>query len=182
MSSNELRPPTSRVAVDRLYGSEKIVTLEFLAPMVAQARANGLCVVFTNGCFDLLHVGHVDCLVEAKELGDLLVVGINSDASTRRLKGPQRPIVPERERCELVAALAVVDYVVLFDEDQPIELLKRLRPDIHAKGTDYTAETVPERDVVHGYGGRIAITGGKKRPGSRGIVATILERYGDRPR
>lgn len=181
MSSSPLRPPTEWVTVEHLVGQEKICTLLQLEPIVAQAKQQGKTVVFTNGCFDLLHAGHLGCLEGAKALGDLLIVGVNSDASERRLKGPSRPILPQKERCELLASLRCVDYVVIFDEDQPILLLQRLQPDIHAKGTDYTEHTVPERDVVLGYGGRVAICGEPKSPGSRGMIATILERYGPSP-
>lgn len=173
------RPPTSWTAIGKLVGEDKILDLPALADQIRRERARGRVIVFTNGCFDVLHVGHARCLEGAKALGDILVVGVNSDASTRRLKGPGKPILPQRDRALLVAALRAVDYVALFDGDQPLDLLLALKPDIHAKGTDYTAESVPERDVVLGYGGRVAITGDPKRPGSRGIVATILERYAE---
>jgi rfaE bifunctional protein nucleotidyltransferase chain/domain len=180
MSSRPGRPPTEWVEIDALHGSEKVLPLEDLEPVVARAKAQGKRVVFTNGCFDLLHVGHVHCLEGAKACGDLLIVGINSDASTRRLKGSHRPIVPQQERAALLAALSAVDYVVVFDEPQPLVPLNRLKPDVHAKGTDYTEQTVPERDAVLAYGGEVAITGDAKRPGTRGMVDTILERYGKR--
>src|SRR2546423_8316242 len=124
-----------------------------LIARVAIASRNGARVVFANGCFDLLHVGHVRYLEGARHLGDLLVVGINGDEQVRRLKGDDRPFIPERERAETVAALRAVDYVIIFHEPTVTELLLALRPDIHAKGTDYTEENVPERDVVHSYGG-----------------------------
>ena len=115
-----------------------------------------------NGCFDLIHVGHVRYLKEARELGDILVVALNSDASVRRLKGRGRPHMKEDERASMISALACVDYVTIFGEDNVENLLMRLRPDIHAKGSDYTEETVPERETVLAYGGKIAITGGPK--------------------
>jgi len=125
-------------------------------------KRNGQRVVFTNGCFDLLHVGHVRYLRAAKELGGKLIVAVNSDASTRALKGADRPRVPESERAELLAALADVDAVTVFDAPDVSELVRVLRPDIHAKGTDYTANNVPERDVVLACGGRVEIVGDPK--------------------
>lgn len=127
------------------------------ADMVACWRAEGERVVFTNGCFDLMHVGHVKILHEAAALGDRLVVGINSDASVRRLKGKERPIIPEHERLGLMAALECVDMVVLFEEDTPRELISALRPDVLVKGGDYTVETVVGHDLVAQWGGEVAI-------------------------
>ncbi len=129
---------------------------------MAIARKGGARVVFANGCFDLLHVGHVRYLEAARAVGDLLVVGINADEQVRRLKGDGRPFVPERESAETVAALRAVDYVTVFHEPTVTELLLALRPDIHAKGTDYTEESVPERDVVRSFGGRVQIVGDPK--------------------
>lgn len=114
-------------------------------------------VVFTNGCFDLLHPGHIRYLAHARDLGNFLVIGLNSDASVRRLKGPERPIQPERVRAEMLAALHMVDAVVLFNEDTPLELISALKPDILVKGGDYTPETVVGADVVTEYGGRVEI-------------------------
>ncbi len=114
--------------------------------------------VWTNGCFDLLHVGHVRGFQQARRLGDVLVVGMNSDASVRRLKGPGRPVVPEVERAEVLAALGCVDQVLIFDEDTPVEVLRRLQPDIHCKGADYappSTRPIPEREIILAYGGRI---------------------------
>jgi len=129
---------------------------------VAIARRSGARIVFANGCFDLLHVGHVRYLEAARALGDLLVVGINGDEQVRALKGEGRPLVLERERAEVVASLRAVDLVTIFHEPTVRELLLALRPDIHAKGTDYTEETVPERDVVRSFGGRVQIVGDPK--------------------
>jgi D-beta-D-heptose 7-phosphate kinase/D-beta-D-heptose 1-phosphate adenosyltransferase len=114
-------------------------------------------VVFTNGCFDLLHVGHLRYLQEARGLGDVLVVGVNTDAGVRRLKGPARPLVPEKERAELLGGLACVDYVTLFDEPLPNEAIAALRPHVHVKGGDYRADDLPEAAVVRSYGGEVAI-------------------------
>ena len=134
-------------------------------------------VAVANGAFDLLHVGHVRYLQGAKDLtrGGLLVVGVNTDRSVRASKGPGRPILPERERAELVAALGCVDLVVLFDEPDAVELLTALRPDLHVKGTDYTEESVPEREVVARLGGRTAIAGDAKDHSTTDLVARIRE-------
>ena len=130
--------------------------------MVQRWRAQGNKVVLTNGCFDLLHVGHVRYLHAAKELGGKLLVAVNSDASVRTLKGNGRPRVPDHERAEVLAALTDVDAVVVFDAPDVRDLIRLIRPDIHAKGTDYTAENVPERDVVIACGGQVAIVGDPK--------------------
>jgi rfaE bifunctional protein nucleotidyltransferase chain/domain len=130
-------------------------------------------VVFANGCFDLLHVGHVRYLQGAAAEGDRLVVAINDDRSVRVLKGADRPVLPERDRAELVAALRGVDYVVLFGDATVERLLTQLRPDVHCKGTDYTVDTVPERDVVKAYGGRTAIVGDAKSHATRDLIARI---------
>jgi rfaE bifunctional protein nucleotidyltransferase chain/domain len=137
----------------------KIADLDTLLAQRALWRVGGKQVVWTNGCFDILHVGHVRSLQEARSLGDVLVVGVNSDASVRKLKGASRPIVPEAERAELLAALACVDRVLIFGEDTPTEMLARLQPDIHCKGADYappSTRPIPEAEVVRAYGGRVA--------------------------
>jgi rfaE bifunctional protein nucleotidyltransferase chain/domain len=137
----------------------KVIDLDQLLTLRAAWGAGGKTVVWTNGCFDLLHVGHVRGLQEARGLGDVLVVGLNSDDSVRRLKGAGRPIVPAAERAELLAALACVDRVLVFGEDTPREVLGRLRPEVHCKGEDYappSTRPVPEAEVVYSYGGRIA--------------------------
>jgi len=126
-----------------------------LSETMRQRREQGAKIVTTNGVFDLLHVGHVRYLQQARALGDLLVVGVNSDACTRRLKGPQRPLVPEAERMEVLAALACVDFVTLFDENTPVAWLEVMRPDFHAKGGDYDIEKMPETPVVRSHGGRV---------------------------
>ena len=141
----------------------KIVDLQQLKELVRQWRASGEKITLTNGCFDVLHVGHVRYLRGARELGGKLVVALNSDASTRKLKGNGRPRVPENERAEILAALADVDAVVIFDELDVRGIIRAIQPDIHAKGTDYTAESVPERDEVIACGGRVAIVGDPKR-------------------
>ncbi len=153
----------------------KIRSLDELRRDVAAARARGQRIVLANGCFDLLHVGHVRYLQAARRLGDLLIVGVNSDAAVRALKGEGRPILPAEERAEIVAAFACVDYVVIFDDVTVAPLLEALRPDVHAKGTDYTPETVPEREIVRGYGGRVAIVGDEKCHSSRDVIARIRQ-------
>ena len=133
-------------------------------------------IVFANGCFDLLHVGHVRYLEAAKAAGDVLIVGVNSDASTRALKGPGRPILPAEARAELISAFAAVDYVVIFDEPTVEKLLRELRPDVHCKGTDYTEATVPERAVMRELGGDVRIVGDEKNHSTRDLLAEILRR------
>ena len=154
----------------------KLLPLESLESVVVALKASGKTVVFANGCFDLLHVGHIRYLQSARQLGDALVVGLNSDESVRRLKGPQRPLMPENERAEILAALACVDYVVLFQEPTVEGLLRVLKPDIQCKGTDYTEETVPEREVVRSYGGRVAIAGDPKDHSTRDLIQDILSK------
>lgn len=153
--------------------TNRILDRNRLIARVAIARKGGARVVLANGCFDILHVGHVRYLEGARALGDLLVVGINSDEQVRALKGEGRPLVPERERAELVAALRVVDFVTVFPEPNVESLLRAIRPDIHAKGTDYTEETVPERDVVRSLGGRVAIVGDPKHHSSSEMLKTL---------
>lgn len=150
--------------------SERILDRDELVARVAAARAEGARVVLANGCFDVLHAGHVRYLAGARALGDVLVVGINSDAQVAMLKGAARPILGERERAELVASLAAVDLVTIFPEPTVTELLLALKPDVHAKGTDYTEETVPERDVVRSYGGQVRIVGDPKNHSTSEII------------
>ena len=137
---------------------QKILGRPELCEAVANAKAQGLTVVSTNGCFDILHIGHVRYLQSARRLGDLLVVGINCDDSVRRLKGPERPIVPENERAEILAALECVDYLTIFTEDTPIELIKAMKPTIHVKGGDYSdPDGLIESEAVRSVGGKVAI-------------------------
>ncbi len=152
--------------------SNVLTDAELLAQITADRRA-GMTVAFANGCFDLLHVGHVRYLQGARAEGDRLVVAINSDESVRRLKGEGRPILHEGARAELVAALACVDYVVLFDDPTVDRLLLMLRPDVHCKGTDYTVDTVPERETVRAYGGRVAIVGDPKNHSTKALLARL---------
>ena len=150
-----------------------VLDRETLAARVATDRAAGRTVAFANGCFDILHVGHVRYLEAAAAEGDRLIVAINDDDSVRRLKGKNRPILSAADRAELVAALRVVDYVVIFPEPTVGPLLELLKPDVHCKGTDYTADTVPERDIVKAYGGRIAIVGDPKDHSTRDLLTRI---------
>ena len=144
-----------------------------LVRRAATAREAGARIVFANGCFDVLHVGHVRYLAGARELGDILIVGINSDEQVAIQKGAGRPMLPASERAELVAALESVTYVTIFDEPTVEELLLTLKPDIHAKGTDYTIDTVPERDVVRSYGGQVAIVGDPKDHSTSEIITRL---------
>jgi len=151
----------------------EILSRDELIRRVAADRAAGRTVAFANGCFDLLHVGHVRYLQSAAAEADRLIVAINDDESVRRLKGEGRPVLAAAHRAELVAALRGVDYVVIFAEPTVGPLLETLKPDVHCKGTDYTVDTVPERDVVRGYGGRVAIVGDPKDHSTRDLLARI---------
>jgi rfaE bifunctional protein nucleotidyltransferase chain/domain len=156
--------------------NEKILDREALQRRVQTWRASGETITLANGCFDLLHVGHVRYLHAAKQLGGHLIVAINSDDSVRSLKGQGRPLIPAAERAEILAALSDVDAVVVFSEPDVRALVREIRPNIHAKGTDYTAETVPERDTVIECGGRVAIVGDPKDHSATDIIRTRLEK------
>lgn len=158
--------------------SETLRTLPDLVTERAQWRELSETMVLANGAFDLLHVGHVRYLEAARALGDRLVVAVNSDDSVRLSKGSSRPILPELERVEILSHLWMVDRIVLFDSKTVTPVLEALRPEIHAKGTDYTVDTVPEREVVAAYGGRTAICGDPKDHASTDVIATILARFG----
>ncbi len=134
---------------------DKIVNFDKIEDIICAEKAKGKCIVSTNGCFDILHVGHVRYLKKARKLGDLLVLGLNSDESVKRLKGPSRPINNENDRAEVIAALECVDYVVIFNEDTPEYLLSLVKPNIHAKGGDYTVETLPEAETIIKNNGKI---------------------------
>jgi len=153
-----------------MASASKVVTREELGRRVAAWRRAGEKIILTNGCFDVLHVGHIRYLRGAKQLGGRVVVGVNADATVRRLKGDGRPRFPEHERAEVLAALADVDAVVIFSEPDVRALIRELKPDIHAKGTDYTAENVPERDEVVACGGRVAIVGDAKSHSSTEVI------------
>jgi len=153
-----------------------VLNRQALIERVQEARKSGARIILTNGCFDVLHVGHVRYLAGARALGDVLVVGVNSDEQVARLKGPGRPVMPEKERAEIIGSLESVTYVTIFEEPTVEELLLALKPDVHAKGSDYTEDTVPERAVVRSYGGRVAIVGDNKDHST----SAILERIGGR--
>lgn len=155
---------------------QKLLTRDDLSHRVAQWRESGDQIILANGGFDLLHVGHVRYLHAAKQLGGRLVVAINSDESVRALKGDGRPLMPAEERAEIVAALADVDAVVIFPELDVRNIIREIRPDMHAKGTDYRAETVPEADLVQSYGGRVEIVGDPKNHSSSHIIQSRLTR------
>jgi rfaE bifunctional protein nucleotidyltransferase chain/domain len=151
----------------------EVVSRAELIERVAADRAAGRTVAFANGCFDLLHVGHIRYLQSAAAEADRLIVAINDDESVRELKGEGRPVLAAADRAELVAALRGVDYVVIFPEPTVAPLLQALKPDVHCKGTDYTLDTVPERDIVKEYGGRVAIVGDPKDHSTRDLLARI---------
>lgn len=153
--------------------SAPIVGREELAAKTADLRERGAKLVLANGCFDLFHVGHLRYLEGAADLGDVLVVGVNSDAQALKLKGEGRPHTPQAERAEIVAGIRCVDFVTIFDEPTVEELLLAIKPDFHAKGTDYTTETVPERDIVRSYGGAVAIVGDPKDHSSTQIIERL---------
>lgn len=156
----------------------KIIPRAAVSAVGDRLRREGRCVVFANGCFDLLHVGHVRFLQDARQQGDVLVVGVNSDRAVAALKGPGWPLLPETGRAELVAALESVNHVVVFDEFTAESLLRELRPHVHCKGTDYTEETVPERAVTVSFGGSCRIVGDTKTHSTRELVAEIIRRSG----
>lgn len=158
-----------------MTAAEKVVPLAALARTVREERAAGRTVALANGLFDLLHVGHLRYLEGARAQADLLVVAINADVSARALKGEGRPVVPEGERAELVAGLACVDFVTLFSERTVEPLLRTLRPDVHCKGTDYSAETVPEREVARELGIRVAIVGDPKDHATSDLLARLRD-------
>ncbi len=156
----------------------KIVSLEELRSLRAEWRVQGQTVVLTNGCFDLLHVGHVRFLEAARRLGDVLVVGLNSDSSARRLKGPQHPLLPQADRAAVLAALRSVDYVVVFEETTAEALVRALQPEVYVKGGDYAqGKDLPEADDVAQYGGRVVILPLVPGRSTTGLIETILERY-----
>ena len=156
----------------------KLSSLDELVAECNAWRDEGLTVVLVNGAFDLLHVGHMRYLEAASELGDRLVAAVNSDLSVRTSKGPKRPIMPEDERVELLSHLEMVDRIVFFDSRTVEPVLKALQPAVHAKGTDYTEATVPEREVVAAYGGRTAICGDPKDHATTDLISVILDRFG----
>lgn len=155
--------------------TDKLIPRAGAAALGARLRREGWRIVFANGCFDLLHVGHVRYLQAAREQGDVLVVGVNSDRSVRELKGPGRPLLRAEARAELIAALEAVNYVVVFDETSAALLLQDLRPDVQCKGTDYSEDTVPEREVMKSLGGIVRIVGDTKSHSTRELITQIAK-------
>ena len=164
---------------EKVYALKKVLSLEELLPIRERFKAEGKTLVLTNGHFDLLHVGHVRCLQQAKRLGDVLVVGLNSDASTRALKGAGRPLVPQEERAEVLAALECVDFVVIFEERTAERLVAALKPEVYVKGGDWTLENLPEAKAVAECGGRVEILPQVPGRSTTEIIKTILGRYGE---
>lgn len=154
----------------------RIFSRQAVKEKAAEQRRSGRAIILANGCFDVLHVGHIRYLQEAKAIGGYLIVGINSDRQVREIKGQGRPIIPEAERAEIIAALAGVDAVTIFDEPTVEQLIEAIRPDYHAKGTDYTTETVPERETVRKFGGEVVIVGDPKDHSSSELIPLVTGR------
>ncbi|MDO9069156.1 MAG: D-glycero-beta-D-manno-heptose-7-phosphate kinase [Deltaproteobacteria bacterium] len=165
------------VAMTHRDSDYKIKTLDVLTSLIAAEKVRGRRIVFTNGCFDLLHAGHVKYLQKARSLGDILVLGLNSDSSVRRLKGEKRPLIAEEERAHILAALDCIDYVTIFDEDTPLNIITSLKPDILAKGGDYTLDGVVGKDFVESYGGRVELVSFVDGKSTSNIIERVLELY-----
>lgn len=159
---------------------KKLYTLSQLTRIIQEHKKRGQKVVLANGCFDLIHIGHIRYLKESKKKGDILVLALNSDSSIRKLKGEGRPILNQEERADIASSFYFIDYITFFDEPNVEKVLLALKPDIHAKGSDYTEETVPEKETVKGYGGTIAITGGPKIKSTSQLIKEIASRIKDR--
>jgi D-glycero-beta-D-manno-heptose 1-phosphate adenylyltransferase len=157
--------------------AKKIKTVSELQTVATEARSSGRKTVFANGCFDLIHVGHIRYLQHAGQMGDILIVGVNSDDCVELLKGKGRPIQSQADRSEIIASIECVDYVLIFDTPTVDPILEKLRPDIHVKGTDYSEGTVPERETVAAYGGKVAIAGDRKNHSTRDLIKIILNRF-----
>lgn len=170
------------VSLSHKDSNAKIKSIDVLIPMIAAERNRGKRIVFTNGCFDLLHVGHVKYLQKARSLGDLLVLGLNSDDSVRRLKGEKRPLIDQEERAHLLAALDCIDYVVVFDDDTPLELITALKPHVLAKGGDYSLDGVVGREFVESYGGKVELITFVDGKSTTNIIERVLELYSTEPR
>jgi rfaE bifunctional protein nucleotidyltransferase chain/domain len=158
---------------------KKLYTLSQLTRIIQEHKKRGQKVVLANGCFDLIHVGHIRYLKESKKKGDILVLALNSDSSIRKLKGEGRPILNQKERAVIASSFYFIDYITFFDEPNVEKVLLALKPDIHAKGSDYTEETVPEKETVKGYGGTIAITGGPKIKSTSQLIKEIASKIKD---
>ncbi|UCE42066.1 MAG: adenylyltransferase/cytidyltransferase family protein [Candidatus Aminicenantes bacterium] len=156
---------------------KKIYSLDELTTIIEKHKQGGDQIVLANGCFDLIHAGHIRYLRESKKKGDILIVALNSDSSVRKLKGKGRPILLEKERGKIIASFYFVDYVIFFDEFRVERVLIALKPHVHAKGSDYTVDTVPERETVKNYGGEIAITGGPKIKSTSEVIQEIAAKF-----
>ena len=159
---------------------KKLYTLSQLTRIIQEHKKRGQKIVLANGCFDLIHVGHIRYLKESKKKGDILVLALNSDSSIRKLKGEGRPILNQKERAVIASSFYFIDYITFFDEPNVEKVLLALKPEIHAKGSDYTEETVPEKETVKGYGGTIAITGGPKIKSTSQLIKEIASKIKDR--
>jgi rfaE bifunctional protein nucleotidyltransferase chain/domain len=159
---------------------EKLKSISEMAEIAERLRRDGERLVLANGCFDIIHVGHIRYFEGARAAGDRLLVALNSDTSVRSVKGEGRPLMPAEDRAEIVGSFECVDYVVVFDEPTVDEVITRIRPAVHAKGTDYTPDTVPERETVRSYGGEVAIVGDPKHHATRDIIDVIVERFSRR--
>ncbi len=155
----------------------KVLNLNQLKKVLEKERAKGKKVVFTNGCFDLLHLGHIRCLKKAKKKGDILIVGLNSDSSVKKLKGSNRPLVPQAERAEILASLSCVDYVIVFPDEKPIKLIWEIKPDIHVKGGDYKGKVLPEEKVVKSYGGKVILIKEEKGYSTTKLIERIIKTH-----
>lgn len=156
---------------------KKVHSLSQLSKIIQSLKNQGKCIVLANGCFDLIHVGHIRYLKESRKQGDVLVIALNGDTSVRKLKGKGRPLLNEEERAEILSAFSCVDYITIFEEDNVERVLLALQPDIHAKGSDYTEDTVPEKDTVRSYGGKVSITGGPKIRSTSDLMKSIAARF-----
>jgi len=161
--------------------THKIKGFDELLNDVSHHKKEGKKIVFTNGCYDLIHIGHVRCFKEGKALGDTLIVALNSDRSVRTLKGPPRPIVPQAERAEIIAALACVDFVTIFDQDDPLEIISAVKPDILVKGGDWAANTIVGRDIVESYGGQVIALPLVPEVSTTQIIETIASHLSPHP-
>lgn len=161
--------------------AQVILNHDELAKKIEELKKQGKKVIFANGCFDLLHVGHVRYLRGAKALGDVLVLAINSDASVRRLKGPERPLLPLEDRLGVLSAFEMIDFITAFEDDTVSPLLLKLKPNVQVKGTDYTPDTIPEKDTVASFGGEVAVVGDPKDHASKSLIQEILRKYGPLP-
>ena len=159
---------------------DKIKDLHELEKTIGFLKKKGKTIVFTNGCYDLIHIGHLKCFEEGKKLGDVLIVALNSDRSIRSIKGPPRPIIPEGERAEIVSSLEYVDYVTIFDQDDPLDVITSIKPDILVKGGDWNLDTIVGREVVESYGGKVFALPLVKGVSTTQIIKTIASHYSDK--